>query len=122
MLFSLSATKRYLLSICIGLLNQHFALAQSDTSTQAVNERLKRIEQALKSDPNLKKNYEDLTFYYGQMMKYRNDSAIQTGFKVSGYVDAYYAHYSDQLPITLFFSPGAPSLKISISECSPGLR
>lgn len=94
-----------LLSICTTLAN-----AQLDTNLISVNSRLKNIEKELTNNPVLKKNYDDLTFYYGQMMKYKSDSMMNAGFKISGYIDAYYAHYSDRLPLGEFqkFPTSAP--------------
>ena len=98
-----------LLSVFVGLIPCE-TMAQTDSSAQAVDARLKQIEQQLNNNPNFKRNYQDLTFYYGQLMKYRADSLANAGFKVSGYVDAYYAHYTDQLPLGAFqkFPTSAP--------------
>lgn len=84
--------------------------AQTDSSQLKINARLKQIEQELKSNPILKKNYEDLTFYYSQVMKNHVDSLRNSGFKLSGYIDAYYANYSDRLPVGAFqkFPTSAP--------------
>ena len=89
-------------SIC-GCLN-----AQTDTSN--INVRLKEIETELKSNPLLKKQYDDLTFYYSQVMKSQADSLGNNGFKLTGYLDAYYAHYSDRLPLGAYqkFPTSAP--------------
>ena len=102
--------KYLLIFMGISGLNTNLIQAQTDSMAHVVNERLKHIEQRLSNDPSLKKNYEDLTFYYGQLLKHRNDSAIHSDFRVSGYVDAYYAHYSDQLPLGAFqkFPTSAP--------------
>ena len=83
---------------------------QVDTGMNKINERFKRIEQELTSNPGLKRSYDDLTFYYGQMMKYKADSLMNSGFKISGYIDAYLAHYSDKLPLGTFqkFPTSAP--------------
>ena len=83
--------------------------AQVDSTQKKINERLKKIENALKSNPALKKEYEDLTFYYSQMFKNIADSQRQE-FKIGGYFDAYYAHYSDHLPLGSFqkFPTSAP--------------
>lgn len=97
-------------SLIILLCSYAITNAQTDTTAKAIQARLKQIEQHLSSNPILKKNYEDLTFYYSQMMKYRADSLINAGFKVSGYIDAYYATYSDKIPLGTFqkFPTSAP--------------
>jgi hypothetical protein len=40
---------------------------------------------------------QDLTFYYNQMFQQKLDSINQNRFQISGYVEVYYAHYSDSL-------------------------
>lgn len=84
--------------------------AQEDSTQHKINARLKKIEAELKSNPNLKKDYEDLTFYYSQVFKNMADSQRTQGFKISGYLDAYLAHYSDQLKVGEFqkFPTSAP--------------
>ncbi|MFM7639608.1 MAG: outer membrane beta-barrel protein, partial [Bacteroidota bacterium] len=85
--------------------------SQTDTNALNIQHRLKRIETELTNNPITKKNYEDLTFYYGQMMKNRSDSAsTHSGLKLSGYIDAYSAHYSDEIPLGEFqkFPTAAP--------------
>lgn len=84
--------------------------AQEDSTQRKINERLKKIENELKSNPALKKQYEDLTFYYSQMFKNIADSQKLQEFKIGGYFDAYYAHYSDHLPLGTYqkFPTSAP--------------
>ncbi|MCB0820682.1 MAG: outer membrane beta-barrel protein [Bacteroidetes bacterium] len=84
--------------------------AQDDSTNKTIADRLRQIEKHLSSDPEFRKSYDDLTFYYGQMMKYRADSLLHEGFKISGYVDAYYAYYTDDLPLGAFqkFPTSAP--------------
>ncbi len=84
--------------------------SQTDSTRHHINQRLKKIEEALKTNPNLKKDYEDLTFYYSQMFKNKLDSQKNQAFKITGYVDAYIAHYSDQLSLGTYqkFPTAAP--------------
>lgn len=67
--------------------------AQHDSTR--IRERIRRIEEDLKNDSLLRKKYEDMTFYYLQMFP-RQASKGEEPFNLSGYVDAYYALYSDE--------------------------
>ncbi len=100
--------RKVLTAIFLFLLVIGQAIAQTDSS--GINKRLKEIETELKSNPLLKKHYEDLTFYYSQVMKYHADSLNASGFKLTGYMDAYYGHYSDRLPVGSYqkFPTSAP--------------
>jgi len=90
--------KQLKLLVLLGLIS--FRLnAQVDSSQHQIHHRLKTIENELKLNPQMKKNYEDLTFYYSQLMKNQYDSLRFTGFKLSAYIDAYYAHYSDKIAL-----------------------
>ena len=98
------------LLIVLSLAASNFAWSQVDSTQHKIHARLKKIENELKSNPNLKKDYEDLTFYYSQMFKNKVDSQRTHAFKVTGYIDAYLAHYSDQLKVGEFqkFPTSAP--------------
>ncbi len=92
---------RYTLTLTI-ILKVFNVWAQEDSTQYKINERLKAIENDLKTNPNLKKEYVDLTFYYSQVFRNMADSQRTQGFKLSGYIDAYLAHYSDQLKVGEF--------------------
>lgn len=86
------------------------ALAQHDTSNNRLHERLKKIERELQSDSALRKRYDDLTFYYTQLLKNKYDSTLMNQWKLSAYVESYYASYSDRLPVNTYqkFPTSAP--------------
>lgn len=84
--------------------------AQTDTNNIIFKDRIKRIESELKSDTILKKKYDDLTFYYSQMMRNLVDSQELNKIKISAYIESYYAKYSDELPLGTYqkFPTSAP--------------
>lgn len=57
--------------------------------------RILRIEEKQHKDSLRLQEYKDMTFYYMQM--FPRDSSAPKGFTLSGYVDAYYAWYSDEV-------------------------
>lgn len=90
-----------------GALDLH---GQSDTGSNRLGDRLRRIEHELRNDSVMRKKYDDLTFYYSQVFRNYVDSQALNKIKVSAYVEAYYARYSDQLPLGAFqkFPTSAP--------------
>lgn len=99
-----------ILLITVILLSGIRLSGQADSTQIKINQRLKAIEAELKTNPILKKGYEDLTFYYTQVFKNISDSQKLQGFKINGYVDVYYARYSDKLPVGSYqkFPTSAP--------------
>lgn len=103
-------TKRPFL-VSVSFLLSMGAFSQTDSNAINIQQRLKRIESELLNNPSTKKNYDDLTFYYSQIMKNRSDSsAMNGGLKISGYIDAYSAYYSDEIALGEFqkFPTSAP--------------
>lgn len=80
--------------------------AQQDSSH--IHNRLQRIEHEMKTDSALRRKYDDMTFYFMQMYPRKKDSV--EGFRLSGYIDAYYAWYSDSVGTDQFqkFPTAAP--------------
>lgn len=120
--FALRLSCLLLLFLLIGNLS-----AQDDSTQRKINERLKKIENELKSNPALKKEYEDLTFYYSQVFRNIADSQKLQEFKIGGYFDAYYAHYSDHLPLGMYqkFPTSAPqsdAFALNIAQISLSYR
>ncbi len=88
-------------------------MSQTDSSNSHFKNRIKRIEAELKTDTVLKKKYDDLTFYYSQMMRNMVDSQELNKIKISAYIEAYYAKYTDEIPLGTYqkFPTSAPISK-----------
>lgn len=80
-----------LIAFCsCAILGVGYSSAQSDLDS--LKKRIGKLEEYRDQD---QKRYKDLTFYYSQM--YSRDSASNGKLQLSGYIDAYYALYSDQV-------------------------
>lgn len=101
---------RFLVFGCFSLLTIGNLNAQTDSSKHKVKDRIKRIEDELNSDSFMRKKYDDLTFYYSHVLKNIADSQQLNRIKLSAYIESYYAHYTDRLPLGNFqkFPTSAP--------------
>lgn len=71
-------------------------IASAQITLDSIWGRVLRIEEKQRADSADLKDYKDLTFYYMNMAPL-DTSENSKGFKLSGYVDTYYALYSDEV-------------------------
>ncbi len=76
------------------MLSQKQVLAQ--VTLDSIWGRILKIEEKQRADSADLKDYKDLTFYYMNMSPLDTTESSK-GFKLSGYVDTYYALYSDEV-------------------------
>lgn len=86
--------KAKLLYLTLGALLLNGIKAQAQ-SLDSLTRRIEALEADQQKDNEERKKYKDLTFYYSQM--YQRDSSEMGKLQLSGYIDAYFAFYSDEL-------------------------
>ncbi len=81
------------------LLTLHAAAQQPHKKTKLKRIDLKKIETQIQKDSVLLKKYQDLSFYYNQKYVPRVEAHKKETLKFEGYLDTYYAWYSDSAGI-----------------------